>query len=618
MGDPVPEHKTINELLFASKFNFFIPKYQRNYIWKNEKIEELINDINGDPKHFLGTFLLIDRKENDDADPNFEIVDGQQRIITINLILLSIKERIDLLIKNKETKRKTKQLKAILTEVEKALLKVDKKQIRVKLSEEVKNDVDYKSLLREMKIVKNEKIEENYKKRKLYKSFLFITKQMNKYDPDEIIGLFNNIQAVSIIKITVDDSSSANKIFTCLNDRGQTLASIDLIKNDLFFHFERDIVKSSKISKISEKKSKEQIVEKIKWASDEWKNLINNITESDWQDRFLRHYYLAFHYDKTIFIEGKTFIRDSETPKIYEKLAERNIEFIFNELVEKSSVYGKFSNPDRIIDKEYKIQDYELRKNLNLLKIISAKPAYILLLYLFTKFEDKIEFQKEVTDFLIKYFIRRHLTGLPDTNTLDKLFIEIVKKCEKTPNKVNESFIINAVLNSKTAPHSNYTTLEKTLKDDIYDINPSVTRAILILIESLTYDKKIGRDLWDSTNFQVEHILPQGPKLPPCWVNMLADGNIDAANNIKTEYQHKLGNLTLTAHNQELSNMCFDEKQKREHKTSKIKIGYNNNLTLNSDLVNANEWKKEQIISRTIDLVKECERVLKFKTEIKA
>lgn len=60
-----------------------IPLYQREFKWTKEKIAELIRDINSRDK-FLGIIIL------DERSTHYEIVDGQQRIITCYLALLCL------------------------------------------------------------------------------------------------------------------------------------------------------------------------------------------------------------------------------------------------------------------------------------------------------------------------------------------------------------------------------------------------------------------------------------------------------------------------------------------------------------------------------------------------
>jgi len=82
---PVPEIKYINEVL---RNNLNIPNYQRPYKWKAAKhVKQLLEDIDRESQkkesleYRIGTLIL--HEKNDFKD----IVDGQQRLVTITLIL---------------------------------------------------------------------------------------------------------------------------------------------------------------------------------------------------------------------------------------------------------------------------------------------------------------------------------------------------------------------------------------------------------------------------------------------------------------------------------------------------------------------------------------------------
>lgn len=65
------------------KLQYVIPKYQREYKWKTDKIETFYTDIFNRDK-FIGNIIL--NKTNN----SYEIVDGQQRLTTILLILVAL------------------------------------------------------------------------------------------------------------------------------------------------------------------------------------------------------------------------------------------------------------------------------------------------------------------------------------------------------------------------------------------------------------------------------------------------------------------------------------------------------------------------------------------------
>lgn len=83
------ELMSIDDLL---KINLDIPNYQRPYKWQNKSTIDLLNDIAvaideyekySDFKYRVGTIIL---HKNEESENKFDIIDGQQRLITLVLI----------------------------------------------------------------------------------------------------------------------------------------------------------------------------------------------------------------------------------------------------------------------------------------------------------------------------------------------------------------------------------------------------------------------------------------------------------------------------------------------------------------------------------------------------
>ena len=90
---------TVDDLTTSRDEYYVIPPFQRPYRWSNEQVERLVQDLldffeiqrSGDPdcasEYSLGT-VVCDRK-----DSRFAILDGQQRLTTLDLLLESIAEK---------------------------------------------------------------------------------------------------------------------------------------------------------------------------------------------------------------------------------------------------------------------------------------------------------------------------------------------------------------------------------------------------------------------------------------------------------------------------------------------------------------------------------------------
>ena len=78
---------SIDELYNGKKATYEVPIYQRNYAWEKDEISALIQDVYDaytakKETYFIGTLVSFNKGKQ-----VYEVVDGQQRLTTINLIL---------------------------------------------------------------------------------------------------------------------------------------------------------------------------------------------------------------------------------------------------------------------------------------------------------------------------------------------------------------------------------------------------------------------------------------------------------------------------------------------------------------------------------------------------
>lgn len=109
MADTNIDLKSIRRLL---ELNFFVPSYQRGYRWNTQQVEELLADVKDfysdttDSTSFYCLQPIVVREMSEDevkehqlkaenAGKWYEVIDGQQRLITILLILNVYKNALD-------------------------------------------------------------------------------------------------------------------------------------------------------------------------------------------------------------------------------------------------------------------------------------------------------------------------------------------------------------------------------------------------------------------------------------------------------------------------------------------------------------------------------------------
>ena len=101
------KEQSIAEIYNGNKASYEVPIYQRNYAWEKDEIFTLIQDIfdaySATPQnqtYFIGTLVTFNK-----GDQVYEVIDGQQRLTTTNLILGAL----EIPIQNKLTYRARKK-----------------------------------------------------------------------------------------------------------------------------------------------------------------------------------------------------------------------------------------------------------------------------------------------------------------------------------------------------------------------------------------------------------------------------------------------------------------------------------------------------------------------------
>lgn len=73
--------------IFDEQYKYIIPLYQRNFSWRREQIEQLLQDVfsafkqNPNGNYYIGSLVVLKRSNGD-----YEVIDGQQRLTVLSLI----------------------------------------------------------------------------------------------------------------------------------------------------------------------------------------------------------------------------------------------------------------------------------------------------------------------------------------------------------------------------------------------------------------------------------------------------------------------------------------------------------------------------------------------------
>lgn len=603
--------------------HYHVPKYQREYVWSKTEWETLMNDIDeNSPDYFIGSIIVVSNHDDrPGAEKVYEVVDGQQRLTTLTILLCAIyKKLIDLRTQSIEMDEYEKEdLQIKLNSVRKKIIHKKKMTyenelgsfidnnnqcfLRIQPSIQNRNLEDYKYIIHKECGLISSKIDypKNFGNRRFSKAFQYFLSEIPE-DLNDLYSFIEKINRLVFIHIAVGNQSDAFVLFETLNNRGIPLTPIDIVKNSILAEMER------------------QKGINLDDSFNKWQELIELIPDFDLQLRFLRQFYNAFKIDPIIKHEKVTKATKSNILLAFERLIKNDVAFIFNEILEKAAYYSKVAGITST-------QDPLFNKLIEELNRVGAASSHTLLMFLFSKKDclEKSNTINEVVEFLIKYYLRRNVTDYPNTRDLDAINIEVIEKVNlKILNEgtIKSVDVISWHLNSIRGKPSTDQQFRISLSGSIYDSNVGMTRYLLWKIDSIYHTREYSPNLWNKTEsgqyylWTIEHIFPEGRNIPQSWINMIGNGDKEETEKIQTEYVHKLGNLTLSAYNSNLSNRSFQTKQnleKRMISNNELKIGYKNGLGLNKfefeldgqklNLSDSEIWTKEHIQARTESMV---------------
>lgn len=239
-----PKNSSIGQM-FQSECFYEIPTYQRQYVWRDEKIKNLWEDIifnlkeKGKISYFLGNFIIQKNKSQN----NLCVIDGQQRLTTILLLNFIICKNFK---KLKDDFNFNETLKYCV---------LGNKNTRQNCPRIINNDYPIITCIYDYCTDDNfncsfeEYLNQNhYKCKQIEKRIVScfnilndeISVYLNKYKKSDRVkcleDLRDSLLKIAVIEIIVEDEKSASLVFETINARGQTLELHELIKNYLYMY----------------------------------------------------------------------------------------------------------------------------------------------------------------------------------------------------------------------------------------------------------------------------------------------------------------------------------------------------------------------------------------------
>ena len=239
--------------LFNGDIQYIIPIFQRHYVWDpEEQWEPLWKDIqervhrSGKPgqqsKHFTGAIVIQKRQKNvnevDEDVAKFEIIDGQQRLTTFQIILCALRDV-----------SKSLQFNDIKADAERYLLNQGllldpSDNERYKLIPTEFDRTSFLSLIDKGTDADGRLLTDE--DGRILEAYIFFKNQIEGYvnsDRNKMLNLFRSIlNGFRFVQIEIGSDDQPEKIFESLNARGKSLLQFDLLRNSLFLRarFEED------------------------------------------------------------------------------------------------------------------------------------------------------------------------------------------------------------------------------------------------------------------------------------------------------------------------------------------------------------------------------------------
>jgi hypothetical protein len=232
---------TVNfRALMANGRRYEVPDYQRDYSWTREQWEDLwadLVDLAREPgrQHYMGALVL-----QEPAADLFRIIDGQQRIVTLSVLVAAalrcLQRLVEAEVQPDENKQRMELLRgAFLGGVDPISLHTIAK---LRLNEANRAFFEG-TLLRLKKPISRSALRSA--ERPLWEAFEFFRKKLDEryvagQDGAEIARFIYEVVAVQLlfIVVSVEDEQGAYTVFETLNARGLELSAGDLLKNFLF------------------------------------------------------------------------------------------------------------------------------------------------------------------------------------------------------------------------------------------------------------------------------------------------------------------------------------------------------------------------------------------------
>lgn len=510
--------------ILDNKNQFVIPDFQRSFVWTEKEVETLFSDFKEDtdnytdrldtlPGYLLGNIVLISNENN---PTRFDVIDGQQRLTTLTLIFCALNN----LFKDiaEEPRRNlganadmwmghTFSFKEYFRILDNNLQFVDYKILH---TQDLEFKETYKSIIKQGALVSDEDNTSANNLEAVYESILQHLRSIYDNEPQKLLYFLQYLTTkVKLIETTAPSIERAFQLFEILNNRGQSLEPLDLLKNYLL----KNLTSAPGITQ-----------NQIKDFSDSWSQFLKNLKDTGKSkvietSTFIKHFIIG---TKAINVKKKD---------LFEHFKDN--ELVANDILQLSSDINSISKVYASINKDPLSNDFLSNDDgmYTLFTLFNTVQIHPLLMPFYNAPRvDKVR----LVDAAVRY-VAAVIFSYTQTNAIEAELPEIIEKILHESDLARRLEVAVTELELRTKPYVDLIRALLPVKDFGSKNKKKAPKAFQILkfIELYLNQKD---SIKTSKKIELEHIMPQAADNE--------DYSFDDEDTRK-EYLNHLGNLTL-------------------------------------------------------------------------
>lgn len=569
--------RTIRDIFNRGR-NLEIPFFQRAYVWDTEQWQRFLEDMRmvsiTKRPYFLGSVILKQQETASNKDSILTVIDGQQRLTTLNIFLkvLCLKNNADS--DFTETFKKQRDKSIIL----------------------LHNHNDQDSFNKVVNLEAIQVFKDVSENDHILAAYNFFNENIIEDDLTNSLDFFNILDNVLFVGIDLGYEEDEQQIFDTINSLGVRLTTAELLKN---YFFKRDEIENYEKywKKIFEKDDET----KIYWDRE--------ITTGRLKRTFIDLFFYSYLQIKIQEPELKVKTEDKIEFSKVESLFESYKRFIRDYNLDKTAILDEIREYAILFKDnfDYDIVNNELTNESGIERInaiifgLDTSTLIPYTLYILKNVDDQNQ-RNELFAFIESYVMRRMVVKAT-TKNYNQLFTDRL-----ISNKIlsKEQFIqFLETRNDKVNYLPNDTELKQGFENSVL-INKQ-TAGIIYLIESKIRNRhKQATQLLGINKYSLEHLMPKK------WENKWNSVSTKEAKDYRNFKLKTLGNLAIIT--QSLNASIRDANWPTKKRGSGNKEGlihYSGGIETLAPYLELNEWNEAEIEKRAEFLLNKAKEIWK-------